>query len=1083
MSGTITISVIGDVRDLVAGTKTAKGELTGLSKVADRAGRAIKGSLVVGGAALVAFGVKSVKSASDAQQSIGATEAVFGRYADTVIKRSKDAADAVGLSANEYRELANVTGAMLASAGTPIDEVTDLTDKLTRRAADLAATFGGSTREAISAVGSLLRGEADPIERYGISIKQSDVNARLAAKGLDKLEGSARKQAEQQERLKLLFEQSATSAGQFADESNTLAGQQQRLGAKVTDLEAKFGTLLIPVLTEAAEWASEELVPALEDLVGWLEDNREEFADLGSTVKGVVLPPLKLLGNVVEGLVEFWGELPEPVRAVAVEAAIAAVVFPRLAAGVAGATAAVGNQVTYLRVLRLEMGETIRTGGLMTAMTRNMGGALTTVAGVGGMAALAHGATTGNAALTALGGGLSGAVLGAQIGSAVMPGLGTAIGGVGGAAVGAGLSLLGFKKATEDTTAEADSALEDFKNLKDTLDDVTGSITAGTRAYLLNELATSGALSAANRFGISQRDLISAALGNAAANARVNEAMRQGQDFTISYLDANQMLQEASASSRTELDKLKSSIVAEGGSVIEVTKATGLAAAAKQHITDFIGKERNAWREATREKRRDILALQDLTSLQGKLPKRLVTKVESTGIVPTTRGIARVIKGYKLTPEKIQTIIDAVGVDTTVRKVQRAVTNMQKAGTDAGEGYTDKAKGAVEKGSGKVGTAARTVVSNAERTASPVARTGGNAVGGDLASGVAIGISNGGGLVSGAAAQIIHNALAAMRQAADSHSPSRETMALGRDMGDGLRIGVRASGTGANSAGRALVGNVIDGMTKGASGVNAAIDRIADKYVKAYNRAHKKDLKPAEVKELNKALDAAGKTLAGIANQYAKTLELAKQTTAAAKAYASVTNLAEFGLGSGTGADGIVTGMQARLDAIKAFNEDLAKLAADGLNKDVLNQLLSAGVEGGAAYADALANGGPAALAEVNKLQQQINKASKDLGNDIAPKVTGLDPDKVQRAARRAANQIANILNRRLGVRIDVGTDGPRATVNARRTQINADAIHVRRDTNPTPIKVHLTAEQLSQLERGRRITADLTAYRKSGGR
>lgn len=290
-----------------------------------RWGSRVKTGLVtaglVGGTALVKLGVDAVSAASDAQQSLGATEAVFGKYADTVIKRSEEAAEALGLSATEYRELSNVTGAMLASAGTPLRKVAELTDDLNERAADMAATFGGTTREAVEAISSLLRGETDPIERYGVAIKQSDINARLAAKGLEDLEGKSLKQAEQTARLELLFRQTASSAGQFGDEADTLAGQQQRLSAEWDNLQASIGEKFLPVATDAIEWIRSDAIPALGD---WGEKIRDAASGKSgdNSVGGDVLEAmvkggqdaLDMLEVVWGGIARGWDSLTDKVE-------------------------------------------------------------------------------------------------------------------------------------------------------------------------------------------------------------------------------------------------------------------------------------------------------------------------------------------------------------------------------------------------------------------------------------------------------------------------------------------------------------------------------------------------------------------------------------------------------------------------------------------------------------------------------------------------------------------------------------------------------------------------------------------------
>lgn len=209
---------------------------------------------------------------------------MFGRNADTVKKWASGAAESMGLARSEYAEFAALLGGGLKMAG--IDDYTRKSDKLLRLGADLAATYGGPVSDAVSALGSLMRGEADPIERYNVSIKQSDVNARLAAQGQDKLTGAARKTAEMTARLQLLFEQTTDAQGAFRRESNTLAGAQERLRAKWENLKDTLGRKLLPVGQRVLEWlggvvdgsndtgrAAVRMWDKLEGLAGWLDRN------------------------------------------------------------------------------------------------------------------------------------------------------------------------------------------------------------------------------------------------------------------------------------------------------------------------------------------------------------------------------------------------------------------------------------------------------------------------------------------------------------------------------------------------------------------------------------------------------------------------------------------------------------------------------------------------------------------------------------------------------------------------------------------------------------------------------------------
>lgn len=252
----ITVQFLGEDKSLGRTADQVEGRTSKIGDRLKKVGAVVGVGLGIAGAAAIKFGGAAIKSASDAQQSMGATETVFGRYADTVVKTSNKAANAVGLSANEYRENANLIGSLFKNQGVAADELAGKTDKMIGLGADLAATFGGTTKEAVEALGSAFKGEYDPLERYGISLKDSTINAELAKRGQDKLTGAALTQAKQMAATDLIMRQSKDSLGAFGRESNTLAGQQQRLSAKFENLKATLGQKLLPVATKVVGWVS-----------------------------------------------------------------------------------------------------------------------------------------------------------------------------------------------------------------------------------------------------------------------------------------------------------------------------------------------------------------------------------------------------------------------------------------------------------------------------------------------------------------------------------------------------------------------------------------------------------------------------------------------------------------------------------------------------------------------------------------------------------------------------------------------------------------------------------------------------------
>ena len=237
------------------GAEKSRGRLSKLGSAVGTAARSFGPLAAAAGAgAVLKFGLDSVKAASDTQQAFGAIESVFGKNSGTVKKWANNAVTSVGLARSEYGNLAVVLGSMLKNTG--IENYSEKTDQLIKLGADLSATYGGDVNEAVQAIGATLRGETDPIERYGVSINQAKVEALLASQGLSKLTGTARAQAEQQARLTLLTQQTTAAQGAFGRETDTLAGQQQRLGARFTNLKDTLGQKLLPVATKVVAWLS-----------------------------------------------------------------------------------------------------------------------------------------------------------------------------------------------------------------------------------------------------------------------------------------------------------------------------------------------------------------------------------------------------------------------------------------------------------------------------------------------------------------------------------------------------------------------------------------------------------------------------------------------------------------------------------------------------------------------------------------------------------------------------------------------------------------------------------------------------------
>ncbi|WP_102509087.1 phage tail protein [Sanguibacter massiliensis] len=318
---TITISVLADTKKFSSAMRNF-GDATGLNKLGGMAKKTAKALGVVtlaGGAALGGLAKVSVDAASSLEQSIGGVDAIFKDQSGKIHTWATKAAGDVGLSKNAYNELAAIIGTTLKNSGTPMDELAGKTNGLIKTSADLAATFGGTVTDSANAMASALRGEFEPLRRYGVSLSQADIQARALADSGKKSVKELTKQEKAVATQALILEQSADAQGAFAREANTLAGQQERLKAKFENVKATLGTKLLPVMTKVTTWVSDRLDPAMEglqrfvdekvtpaikSLAGWFKDNEDKIKALAEKISSGLSTALQGAWDLIQKVVE-----------------------------------------------------------------------------------------------------------------------------------------------------------------------------------------------------------------------------------------------------------------------------------------------------------------------------------------------------------------------------------------------------------------------------------------------------------------------------------------------------------------------------------------------------------------------------------------------------------------------------------------------------------------------------------------------------------------------------------------------------------------------------------------------------------
>jgi hypothetical protein len=279
MSLVLNVEILGEFKKLTSATQGAQNSLSKLGDKATKLGRGITRALgavgiSLGFAAIVQGAKESIDAASDLEQQFGALDSIFKKNSSQMKTFSKEM-NQIGLSTAEAARQSSYLGAMLKGSGLSIDDTTDKTKDLVRLAGDLAATFGGPTSQAVSAIASLMRGERDPIERYGVSLKQVDINAQMLTDAKNGLVFASEKEAAMNATLTLLYEKTTDAQGQAARESDTYAGKMGELAARFKDLQATIGVILLPALIKVGEW----FVKVIPDIQRFFKQMMDAFSN------------------------------------------------------------------------------------------------------------------------------------------------------------------------------------------------------------------------------------------------------------------------------------------------------------------------------------------------------------------------------------------------------------------------------------------------------------------------------------------------------------------------------------------------------------------------------------------------------------------------------------------------------------------------------------------------------------------------------------------------------------------------------------------------------------------------------------
>jgi hypothetical protein len=261
---------------------------SGIGKFASYAKAAFAGIAIASAAAIGKLGMDSIQAASNYEESLSKVNVLFGDTGSRIEAFADTASLAFGQSATQALDAAATFATFGKAAGMQGPALAGFAEELTLLSSDLASFYNTDVEQAIQAIGSALRGENEPIRKFGVLLDDATLRAKAFEMGL--IETTKNALTPQQKSLaayQVIMAQTTDAQGDFERTSDGLANSQKTLSAVFADVQKQIGIALMPTFQSFVTWLKTDGVPGIQtfmDVLGGGDGLAEEFRLNGKVV-------------------------------------------------------------------------------------------------------------------------------------------------------------------------------------------------------------------------------------------------------------------------------------------------------------------------------------------------------------------------------------------------------------------------------------------------------------------------------------------------------------------------------------------------------------------------------------------------------------------------------------------------------------------------------------------------------------------------------------------------------------------------------------------------------------------------------
>ena len=252
---------------------------------------------------------QSITDASDFGETVSKIGQIFGESSGDIEEWAGTSAKALGQSSTQAMDAAAQFAIFGKSAGLVGDDLVGFSTELTELSADLASFNNVSPEDAITAIGSALRGEAEPMRKFGVLLDAATLSAAALEMGLiSSIKTALTPQQKVLAAHSVILKQTSDQQGDFARTSGGLANQQRILSAQMTNVSTSLGQAFLPIMTKLVVLLNDSAIPLIasfaEKMEGmgdgeWVNNTINGIKDMAKVLMGAFQDPMgaiKLIG-------------------------------------------------------------------------------------------------------------------------------------------------------------------------------------------------------------------------------------------------------------------------------------------------------------------------------------------------------------------------------------------------------------------------------------------------------------------------------------------------------------------------------------------------------------------------------------------------------------------------------------------------------------------------------------------------------------------------------------------------------------------------------------------------------------------